>query len=211
MKVNGIILAAGLSSRMKAFKPLLKLKEKTIIEHSIDSMFNAGVSQVIVVLGYRAEEVEAFLSGKYNSSRLIFIQNRRYSETDMLTSIKIGISVLNTCDAFYILPGDMPAIHISTFTVLKEAMCRTDAMVAFPTIDGKRKHPPLISWNCIDFILNFNGEGGLREVWKQFEGLMVTAPVEDFGCMLDADTKLDYDRLLHYMDREIYLKQLTYI
>lgn len=201
MKVNGIILAAGLSSRMKAFKPLLKLKEKTMIEHSIDSMFHAGVSQVIVVLGYRAEEVEALLSDKYDLSRLIFIQNRSYSETDMLTSIKIGISVLNTCDAFYLLPGDMPAIHTNTFTAVKEAMCRTDAIVTFPTVNGYRKHPPLISWRCIEFILNFDGEGGLRELWKQLENQIVTVPVEDFGCMLDADTRSDYSRLLQYMDR----------
>ena len=199
MKINGIILAAGLSSRMEAFKPLLKLKGKTMIEHSVDSMFHAGVKQVIVVLGYRAEEVEALLRDQYDRSRLVFIHNRKYAETDMLTSIKIGISSLNTCDAFYLLPGDMPAIHTNTFLAVKKALCRTHAMVAFPTIDGHRKHPPLISWKCIDTICKFDRTGGLREVWKQFENQIVTVPVEDVGCMIDADTKTDYNRLLHYM------------
>lgn len=200
MVSNGIILAAGLSSRMNEFKPLLKLQERTIIEHSVDSMIRGGVNQVIVVLGYRAQEVETLLRHKYDASRLLFIRNQKYEETDMLTSVKIGISALSTCDAFYLLPGDMPAINPKTFLAVKEVMCRTHTMVAFPTIEGHRKHPPLISWECIDYILKFDGEGGLRELWKQFENQISTVPVEDYGCMLDADTKEDYDRLVDYIE-----------
>lgn len=199
MKNNGIILAAGLSSRMQAFKPLLKLKDKTVIEYSIDSMLHADVNQIIVVLGYRAKEVEAQLRNKYDSSRLLFAYNQNYAETDMLTSIKIGVSALNPCDAFYLLPGDMPAIHTKTFRAVKEAMFRTQAMVAFPTVEGQRKHPPLISWQCKDLILNFEGEGGLREVWKKLATQMATVPVDDFGCLIDTDTKEDYKKLVNYL------------
>jgi molybdenum cofactor cytidylyltransferase len=186
---------------MHAFKPLLKLKEKTMIEHSVDCMLHAGVNQVIVVLGYRAEEIEALLCEKYDRSRLVMIHNSNYAETDMLTSVKIGISALQSCEAFYLLPGDMPAIQTHTFLAVKEAMCRTHALVAFPAVDGYRKHPPLISWKCIEYILTFTKEGGLREVWKQLEAQIVTVPVEDVGCMLDADTMAEYDRLVDYMGR----------
>lgn len=199
MAVHGIILAAGLSSRMESFKPLLKLKTKTMIEHSVDSMLDAGVNQVVVVLGHRADELEGLLRAHYDHSRLTFIRNRHYAQSDMLTSVKIGISALPICEAFYLLPGDMPAIHKSTFLAVKEAMVKTQAMVAFPTIGGQRKHPPLISWRCINPILRFECEGGLREVWKQFENQVATVPVEDCGCMLDADTKADYNRLINYM------------
>ena len=58
LRTNGIVLAAGLSSRMNAFKPLLTLQGKTIIEHSVESLFSGGVRQVVVVVGYRADEVE---------------------------------------------------------------------------------------------------------------------------------------------------------
>lgn len=201
MEINGIILAAGLSSRMKSFKPLLKLKGKTIIENSIDSMFNAGINKIVVVLGYRAEEVATFLSDKYDSSRLLFIYNFKFAETDMLTSVKLGILALDKCDAFYLLPGDMPAIRTETFLAVKETMCKTHAMVSFPTINGYRKHPPLISWECIDHILNFNTCGGLRELWKLFEDKIVTVSVDDFGCMIDADTQEDYNKLIDYMER----------
>ncbi len=189
---------------MNAFKPLLKLQGKTLIEHSVDSMLHAGVKQVIVVLGYRAAEIEVLLAEKYNGSQLVCIQNQNYAETDMLASVKIGISALKPCTAFYLLPGDMPAVQTSTFIAVKEIMCHTQALVAFPTINGHRKHPPLISWKCINDILAFEHKGGLREVWKQFEQQIVTVAVEDIGCLLDADTQADYRRLADYLEFSIH-------
>ena len=131
------------------------------------------------------------------------IHNTEYAQTDMLTSVKIGISALQPCDAFYLLPGDMPAIQPSTFFTIKIAMEKTNALVAFPTLDGYRKHPPLISWQCIPKILAFEGDGGLRQVWKELANEIVTVPVEDGGCLLDADTPLDYQQLVNYMTLSI--------
>lgn len=202
MNISGIVLAAGLSSRMKVFKPFLKLKEKTIIENSIDSMFKSGVEKVIVVLGYRGKEIQEFLQYKYDPLKIVFIYNDKYAETDMLTSIKIGISALDECDAFYILPGDMPVINTKTFLKVKEAMVKTNAVIAFPTINGYRKHPPLISKDLIDYIINFNSDGGLRELWKLFEDKIVNVIVDDLGCMMDADTKEDYDKLIDYIKED---------
>lgn len=200
MRINGIILAAGMSSRMEAFKPLLKLKDKTIIECSIDSLLCAGVQQVVVVLGHRAQELETVLLSRYEHSQLVLVRNAHYAEMDMLMSVKIGISALPVCDAFFLLPGDMPAINSQTFLKVKEVMVRSQALIAFPTLEGHRKHPPLISAKCIDTICKFDGTGGLREVWKQFENQIVTVAVDDAGCRLDADTRADYNRLVDYME-----------
>lgn len=204
MKTNGIILAAGLSSRMHAFKPLLKIKEKAIIEHCIDNMINAGVNQIVVVVGYRSEEIKTFLINKYKSHNIVLVYNKQYRYTDMLTSIKIGISALEICDAFYILPGDMPAIDIDTFIKVRDVMYSSNALVAFPTIKGRRKHPPLISWECAQYIANFKGGDGLRGVWREYESKnkIVTIPVEDFGCMIDTDTKEDFNILVDYMNKK---------
>ncbi len=203
MEINAVILAAGLSSRMEAFKPLLELKGKTMIEHCIDCMLEAGVNQTVVVLGYRAKDIEELLRKNYECNRVILVHNQRYMETDMLTSVKVGISALQDCDGFYILPGDMPAICTSTFLALEVAMRKTNAMVTFPEVDGHRTHPPLISWKCKDLILRFEGDGGLREMWKQLENQIITVPVNDSGCLMDADTREDYDRLKHYMEESL--------
>ena len=42
-RIGGLILTAGLSSRMGDFKPLMPLRDKTLIENSIDSMLLCGI------------------------------------------------------------------------------------------------------------------------------------------------------------------------
>lgn len=202
MKINGLILTAGLSSRMGGFKPLMQLEGKTMIEHSIDSMLDAGVDVVTVVLGYRAKEVAALIESRYDSSFVKLAYNTEYDKTDMLASVKIGIRSLPACDAFFLLPGDMPAVGKKTFCALSAVMMQTNALVVFPTIDGHRKHPPLISGAFMESILAFEGEGGLQAIWRQYDKEMASVPVEDTGCQIDADTMEDYSRLVQYMQNK---------
>ena len=199
MQINGLILTAGLSSRMGDFKPLMMLSGKTMIEHSIDSMLDAGVSFVTVVLGYRAGEVSALLESRYPGTRVNLAYNTEYDTTDMLASVKIGIRSLPSCDAFFLLPGDMPAVDRKTFDALTAVMVRSNALVVFPEIDGHRKHPPLISRAFIEHILQFEGEGGLHAIWRQYSSKMETVPVDDAGCRIDADTMQDFSSLAQYM------------
>lgn len=199
MNINGVITAAGLSTRMGDFKPLMMLEGKTLIENCIDSMLDAGVACVTVVLGYRADEIEALLSGRYSNDQLVLAYNTEYASTDMLTSVKIGLRSLPACDAFFLLPGDMPAVSANTFRALQKTWAQTGAMVVFPTMAGQRKHPPLISYECVRDILAFEGENGLRGIWSRFEKQTALVTVDDDGCRIDADTMEDYERLTEYM------------
>ena len=200
MKINGLILAAGMSRRMGDFKPLLKINNKTMIQQSIDSMLMAGTDSVTVVLGYQGEKIKEVLrSNGYLDKSVTIIYNEKYETTQMLDSVKIGVNSISSCDAFYLLPGDMPAINKNTFLKVRKTMEQTNAKVVFPTIDGYRKHPPLISSVLIKDILNFNSDGGLRELWKDFDSQIVTVPVDDTGCNLDVDTKIQYRYVCQYM------------
>lgn len=199
MNINGVITAAGLSTRMGDFKPLMLLEGKTLIENCIDSMLDAGVTCVTVVLGYRADEIEALLSSRYNDDQLVLAYNTEYASTDMLTSVKIGIRSLPACDAFFLLPGDMPAVSASTFRALQKTWAQTHAKVVFPAMAGKRKHPPLVSYDCIRDILSYEGDNGLRGIWHRFEEQTDLVTVDDDGCRIDADTMEDYERLTEYM------------
>ena len=64
-KICGLVVAAGISSRMGEFKPLMKLRGKTLIENSIDSILSGGAQSVAVVTGYRADELERALQRRY--------------------------------------------------------------------------------------------------------------------------------------------------
>lgn len=202
MITSAIILAAGLSSRMGDFKPLMKLKQKTVIENLIDSVIEAEIDQIIIVLGFRGKDLENHIKNnyKYDLKKISFVYNENYKETDMLTSIKIGIRNLNYCDGFYIIPGDMPAIKKDTFIILKNSMINTKSEVVFATLDGYKKHPPLIAFDFKDNILNYEGEGGLRGIWEIYNININYVSVKDYGCVIDIDTQKDYEELIKYIN-----------
>jgi CTP:molybdopterin cytidylyltransferase MocA len=61
-------------------------------------------------------------------------------------------------------------------------------------LHGQRKHPPLIGNAIKKDILSFDGQGGLRELWKFHENKILSVPVDDAGCWTDIDTFEQYMR-----------------
>lgn len=201
MKINGLVLAAGMSQRMGDFKPLMKIGNKTMIETTVHAMFEAGVDQVNVVVGYRGQDIEQVLGPlKSQGKSLQIFYNKKYDETQMLDSIQIGLDGMGNCDGFFLTPGDMPAISVNTYKTLMEYAQTTSAKVVFPVIDGYRKHPPYISSECRDTIMNFQGEG-LRALWKEYEGEILQIPITDQGCVMDADYPEDFHKIQTYLEK----------
>ncbi|MBP5160120.1 MAG: nucleotidyltransferase family protein [Lachnospiraceae bacterium] len=193
--IRALILAAGLSSRMEDFKPLMPLKGKTVIENTADSVLDGGAASLTVVVGYRAEDIERLLAKRYGD-RVICARNEAYATSDMLCSVKTGLKAMPSCDAFFLLPGDMPVIRKQTFEALRERRDGRKSII-FPTLEGRRKHPPLIDSRFIPEILGFDGEGGLRSLWKLHEEEILEVPVTDRGTGLDLDTQQDYRECLN--------------
>ncbi len=189
--ILGLVLAAGLSSRMGDFKPLMPLRGRTVLENTVDSLFSGGAASVVAVVGHRGGEVEALLRARYGA-RVQTVRNPDYARSDMLRSIQTGCRALPECDAFFLLPGDMPFVRRSTFEKLRRA--RGTGGVIFPELDGRRRHPPLIDSRLIPEILSFEGPDGLRGLWRRHENEIRAVPVDDEGVSLDLDTPEAYNR-----------------
>ena len=56
-RFGAVILAAGLSSRMKAFKPLLPVDGRTAIEGLIETSKAAGLTDITVVTGHERKQL----------------------------------------------------------------------------------------------------------------------------------------------------------
>ena len=87
MKIAGIIAAAGLSSRMGEFKPLLLLGGEPILHREVELLLSCGVSPVLVVAGHRADEVKAALQ-HFPADRVRVLWNERYKD-DMFLSVQL--------------------------------------------------------------------------------------------------------------------------
>ncbi|MBQ8830002.1 MAG: NTP transferase domain-containing protein [Oscillospiraceae bacterium] len=185
MSYAGIITAAGLSSRMGDFKPLMEINGLPMIAHTVLSMKNANLAPVCVVVGHRGDEIKAALS----SFDVIFAENENYANSDMLASVKLGLEKVKNSDGFFLLPGDMPLIPPDTFKTVLSAS--GDYIV--PTVMGKSAHPPLIKKACFDAILSFDRDGGLPKALAGFEKVPVEAG--DIDSNRDADFKHEFDKL----------------
>ncbi|MDY3619515.1 DVU_1551 family NTP transferase [Agathobaculum sp.] len=189
---GAVVLAAGLSSRMGAFKPLLPLGEGTLMESTVRRLIEGGAERVVVVTGSRARDVERALVGL----PVRFAHNAAYEQTQMLDSAKIGLRALGDCEATLVLPADIPMFHPETLDALQKAREHTGADAVRPGMGGAHGHPLLLSSKAAAAVLAYDGTGGLKGALRLLR--LETCAVDDPGCLLDADTKEDYERLLAF-------------
>lgn len=75
---QAVILAGGQGTRLKPFtnehpKPMYAFNGKPFIEYLIEQVKSFGIEEVVLLLGYRADEIEAYLGdGKKYEMRIIY-------------------------------------------------------------------------------------------------------------------------------------------
>ena len=88
----GVILAAGMAKRLRPLtdacpKCLLKIGERTLLQRTVDAMIAAGIQELVVVTGYRAEMIRDFLTKQYPSLNIHFIHNGDYEHNNNIFSL----------------------------------------------------------------------------------------------------------------------------
>jgi putative nucleotidyltransferase with HDIG domain len=189
--LTAIILAAGFSSRMGAFKPLLPFGETTVLERAIELFRTAGVHDVRAVVGHRSSELLPLLE-RLNVQPLL---NDRYQE-GMFSSVHTAATSLEAGrEAFFLLPVDIPLVRRESVELLASSYGSAGKGILYPAFRGRRGHPPLISTSYRNSILSWRGNGGLKELLMQYETDSTTIETCDEGVLLDMDTPEDYERL----------------
>ncbi|MDR0468751.1 MAG: nucleotidyltransferase family protein [Peptococcaceae bacterium] len=190
MNTGAIILAAGMSSRMGDFKPLLKIGPYTAIQRIITTLREAGVSPIVLVTGHQAERLESHVSGL----DVVCVRNEEYESSQMLDSIKIGLRYLEKrCGQTLITPADVPLFAEETV----RALVTLGADVAMPTYNGRNGHPMLVSVDMFPIIEAFDGERGMAGAIKAAGCPIKKIEVDDEGILLGMNTPDEYQRLLN--------------
>lgn len=188
MAIGAVITAAGMSTRMGEFKQLMKLGECSIVEHVVKNFQAAGVDRIVVVTGFRQEDVENALAS-YN---ITFVHNNLYATTQMFDSIKLGLNeIKDAVDRILITPCDV--VEFDTATV--DRLISADWPLVFPEYNGETGHPICISASLAPDILEYNGPNGLRGAIKSLGITPFLVPVEDDGVSRDMDTMTDFERV----------------
>ncbi len=185
--VAAIVLAAGKSSRMGSQKQLLRLGEKTLLEHTIGNVRAAGVSEIILVLGFAAETIQQQLQ-----ARDIRIVVNDAFESGMGTSLQRGIDALSRhVSAVLIALADQPLVKAKTMGELIRQYRQHKPQILIPTYRGFRGNPVLIDRSVFPEIAGLNGDTGCRAIFGDHLENILKTPVNDIGVLLDVDRKED--------------------
>lgn len=187
-KVSAILLAAGFSSRMGELKALLPWKGKTLIEYQIEQLLEVGLAEIIVVLGYRAEELQKRISA-YD---VITVLNEKYPNGKS-TSIQKGVScVADDIDGILVSAVDQP-VSSETLRILIRAFHQTKRKVLIPVYQEKRGHPVLFSVSVKRDLMKVNEESkGLRNVIQKYHDAIEHIPVNEPHVLLNLNNLDDY-------------------
>lgn len=110
--MKAIILAAGYGNRMRPLtegchKTMLTVAGKTIIGRIIDGLIENGIKDIIVVTGYRANELTAYLSSSYPQLSFQFVHNSKYRETNNIYSMALAFEHITIDSDIVLIESDL--------------------------------------------------------------------------------------------------------
>lgn len=190
--VAGVIVAAGLSSRMGRFKPLLPIGNTTFVKRIIHTMRKAGVDEIVVVGGAHFSE----LSDHLLSENVRLLCNEAYESTQMFASFQIALGATEHADAILFTPVDIVLPDVEVYRGLLASDVSFDCVR--PSYEGKSGHPVLIRKRLFPALLSYSGDGGLKAALQGAGAVNAWANVQEPGILMDADTPEDYRRILSY-------------
>lgn len=190
--VAAIILAAGWSSRMGAFKPLLPFGDETVLGHVISTIGKARIDRTYVVVGNEAGRIVPVVE----ACGAVAVVNAAFAD-GMMSSIKAGIAALpETVDGAMILPVDVPLVRASTLAQIAGRIGADAGLILRPTFRGKSGHPPFIGRRLFKEILAAAPEATLRDILDRHHQDTRSIPVIDSGVLRDMDYTDEYQRLV---------------
>lgn len=192
---GGLILSAGISSRMGRFKAMLPIGGTTFISMIIDKMRKAGVEKIVVVTGYNHEELEEYLK----DSGVQCVYNELFYETQMLDSLKIGLRRLqDKCDQVIVMPVDAALSPAWLFkTILSE-----EGDFIRPVYRGQYGHPVLLRKPLFRQVMEYCGENGLKGAIENSGRQITDIDVDEEEVIMDADTPEDYRRAVLSVEKK---------
>lgn len=200
-KIGAIILAAGYSSRMNAFKPLLEIKGKPALQGLMDEIASAGIGALTVVTGYRHEELQELI----HNAGAVEAYNNNFDK-GMFSSIQKGLETarknFSGYDGFLLMPVDCPLICREMLELIMQNVREYEKKESFfvLTFRGKKGHPLYIPNKYIDEIIDYDGPGGLKGITDKYWAKMKKVPCGDEGCILDMDTPEGYREILAFCE-----------
>lgn len=216
--VSAVVLAAGLSSRMGGRpKALLAFDERdSFVTRIVRTFVDAGVRDVIVVVGHEADAVTAAVQASRLPARCVY--NVSYV-SGQLSSIVTGLDAAesrmdvrqarqsseplraDSTDAVLLALVDAPAFAVSTVTALIDRFTVRRAPVVRAVRGDEHGHPVLLARELFDQIRDADPSRGAKPIVRAHASAHGDVSVDDRGAFVDVDTPESYQQLREQLRR----------
>jgi len=188
--IAGVLLAAGMSTRMGRNKLFLELGGETVLRRAVSVALAAGLDPLLVVVGHEADRVRAALAG--TPARPVV--NPDYAR-GLNTSLRTGIdAVPDGASAAVVMLADMPLIDAAMIQTLVARWREAGAPLAISRF-GDVVAPPIVYGAPLFAELRaLDGDGCGKAVIKRHRGqeIAVDWPA---ACLADLDVPEDLARV----------------
>ncbi|MBO7282458.1 MAG: aminotransferase class I/II-fold pyridoxal phosphate-dependent enzyme [Alistipes sp.] len=109
--MQAIILAAGMGRRLGELtndntKCMLQVNGVRLIHRILDAIYDTGIRKVVLVVGYKAENVRSLVGNEYRGMEIVYVENSVYDKTNNIYSLFLAREYL-TADDTILLESDL--------------------------------------------------------------------------------------------------------
>jgi len=192
-----VVLAAGASTRMGTPKALLPSPDgRPFVARIVRTLAAAGLDTIVVVTGADHDAIVSAVRADAPAVLPRFARNP-HPGRGQLSSIWAGMDAVLTADTtgLAITLVDVPMVEVATVVRVVEAWRRTRAPVVRPAIGERHGHPVIFDAAVFGELRDAPLEAGAKVVVRAHERRLVNVAVADEGCLVDVDTREDYEAL----------------
>lgn len=191
MKISGIILAAGASTRMTKYKQLLRFKGESLLKAIVDKCQQLELNEIVCITGYLDHELKA----EAMNEDITFIHNTKHKE-GMVGSLQLGINHVNesSADAALVLLTDQPLIPLSHYQSMISTLVEHKAQLVATSYNEIIGVPAIYTRQYFQEIMALDNNSSAKSILIRHRKDMLTIDCALAG--IDVDTDEDYQKLL---------------
>jgi molybdenum cofactor cytidylyltransferase len=195
--IPAVVLAAGLSTRMGGSpKALLPLADgRTFADAIIDTFLDAGIGEIVVVVGHESARVQEHLARSRPQARTIV--NPDY-QSGQFSSLLTGLDAIDRPGVAGMLMTlvDVPGVSPTTVRAVVDRFRETAAPIVRPVLGHEHGHPVLIARALFGVLRHANPAEGAKPVVRAHVSAAGDVLVHDDLAFRDVDTPAAHEALL---------------